>query len=589
MTTQERKLKASMIRIKTNLDMKKKLKEFGKCAVIRPTGFGKTCMATDLVSAYEKVLYLYPTQVIKDAVLNRYRANAKTEEEAVDEETVELVQELDSIPNVTMMTYAKLCNMDFQKLDDMDYDLIILDECHRIGGQKTNIQVKRLFARHPDTHFVGLTATPLRTDNYDPVNDPELFNGVEVFEYTLHNAFTDGILLKPYYCYCTYKDVYKTANADFREAALMAGEDLTNPTVNEVYKREAFLAADIMKMENVVKDVCDKYAENPHDMKYIVFFSSFTHLHEKEEHVVSWFETAYPGTPVYTMTISSETKEFQRNTKELKEFNMPGIKLIFAIDMMNLGYHIDDLTGIIMYRTTISDIIFIQQLGRVLSTGNDRPGIVFDVVDNLHRKGEFGETATSSKNIVTEEEKEQALAELYTELFEENGEGVAVINEAPDDTPKDPVQEHEEVKPDHRKHCRIFAGDLIAVGNWATYRELIAKAVAESLAQRIVIAVHSHFRAWCRAKNIEYPITDRELQRLYGLSRKDFVKDLLTTIKNEASLVGYPIQSKRLLMQIGKEDDGLTLKYCAKVYKVTVKEILRMLGVETKTKVTKAA
>lgn len=53
--------------------------------------------------------------------------------------------------------------------------------------------------------------------------------------------------------------------------------------------------------------------------------------------------------------------------------------------MMNMGYHVDDLTGIIMYRGTKSGTVYIQQLGRILSSGASNAGIVIDVVDNIHQ------------------------------------------------------------------------------------------------------------------------------------------------------------------------------------------------------------
>lgn len=48
----------------------------GKCAVIRPCGFGKTGIATRLITEYVTagltVQYLYPAAVVKNAVLDFY-------------------------------------------------------------------------------------------------------------------------------------------------------------------------------------------------------------------------------------------------------------------------------------------------------------------------------------------------------------------------------------------------------------------------------------------------------------------------------------------------------------------------------------
>ena len=58
------------------------------------------------------------------------------------------------------------------------------------------------------------------------------------------------------------------------------------------------------------------------------------------------------------------------------------IDLVLAVDMLNQSYHSSTLTGIIMNRTTLSNIVFTQQLGRCLSVMAENQAIVFDNVGN---------------------------------------------------------------------------------------------------------------------------------------------------------------------------------------------------------------
>ena len=53
--------------------------------------------------------------------------------------------------------------------------------------------------------------------------------------------------------------------------------------------------------------------------------------------------------------------------------------------MLTFGYHVADLTGILMFRSTISNIIYTQQVGRCLSVVQDNTTIIFDFVENLHK------------------------------------------------------------------------------------------------------------------------------------------------------------------------------------------------------------
>ena len=51
--------------------------------------------------------------------------------------------------------------------------------------------------------------------------------------------------------------------------------------------------------------------------------------------------------------------------------------------MINEGYHIKDLDGVVMMRPTFSPTIFTQQLGRALTVGGDKKPVVLDLVNNF--------------------------------------------------------------------------------------------------------------------------------------------------------------------------------------------------------------
>ena len=59
------------------------------------------------------------------------------------------------------------------------------------------------------------------------------------------------------------------------------------------------------------------------------------------------------------------------------------IDLIFSINMINIGYHVDHITGLVLRRWTGSNTIYYQQLGRCLSVDSDKIPVVFDFVDSI--------------------------------------------------------------------------------------------------------------------------------------------------------------------------------------------------------------
>lgn len=74
------------------------------------------------------------------------------------------------------------------------------------------------------------------------------------------------------------------------------------------------------------------------------------------------------------------------NSKAFSEFKADDsahLKLLYCIDMLNEGVHVDDIDGVILLRPTVSPIIYMQQTGRGLSAGGSGSPVIFDLVDNF--------------------------------------------------------------------------------------------------------------------------------------------------------------------------------------------------------------
>ena len=565
------------IRKKTREDLKAKLAKYHKCALIRPTGFGKTFLLTDLIRSYKNVLYLYPADVIRNTVIDRWIS----EDESIDEETAEIVKNMKNLPNATLMSYMKLIRLSDEEFKEFrNYDLIIMDEVHRVGGELTKIAVGKLIKNAVSADIVGATATPNRMDGFDVIS--EFFDNVTTFSFTLHDAFQEGMLHKPYYCYCTY-DI----ETDLKEAALTAGEDINNLKVKEVLDRRLIEISKIYNLPNVIKRTCDQYLDTSY-MKFIIFFHGMEHLTSKKPNVIEWFTESYPNYGIRTLEISSVDSKMAKNVDKLDSLTpcKNTIDLIFCIDMLNMGYHVNNLSGIIMYRGTKSDIIYIQQLGRALSSGNDNNAIVFDIVDNLHRKGlfKYEEPTVVKPGNGTGHGDSESKPGKHKITTDDDGNDHLFIDGAevgPDSGYSDWFFTDDEgkIKVKWWKYASdIEAEDLYATDNEATYRELIAKTVAEPMTQRCEEAFEAHFRRWCKNNSIPYPISDSELKKVYNLSKDDFVSYFKDTIKKHG--IDYPMYDAKKLLEIGtKRPDGLPMDIFARWKDVSVSSILDLLGV----------
>ena len=399
----------------TEKDALEKVKENGRCMVVRPTGTGKTCMVariarnTELTGATLNVLYCFPTHNCKIGAIraiNMFGVDENDTKYGARELSNLLGGNLNSndkvVGNVRFLSYPKLIRMSKKEIDAFDYDLIVFDEAHRMGGVETYKVCSYIMAKHPEAYYLGLSATPIRADGMDIVD--EFYLGVSVFPYDISDAIKDNILKKPLYVYFTYdvisacKDVAlaygvtyggtqegKVLNSRIIETSKLIGVDKILKTVVE----NSYIDKNGQPTENKNKGIC-KLVDGTYQ-KYIVFFADIAHIYEKGKDVKKWFKKAFPSSRVYTYTITSKdanNRDMINKVESLKARDNT-IDLVFNVDMLCESTHLKDLTGILIYRGTESNPKYNQLIGRALSAGAERPCIIFDIVDNLHRKAVY--------------------------------------------------------------------------------------------------------------------------------------------------------------------------------------------------------
>ena len=614
MISNEKEAKIAKIRKDTKEDVLYKLGRYGKCLIVRPPGYGKTYLLTDLITRYKKVLYLYPSAVVGQTVFDRYTDMHSDEfdEEISDiidvmqqSDTFDTIKALQLFDNITMMTYAKFVRTATSDLKEKNYDCIIVDEAHLVGAQKTKIALSNLLRELPDADFIGATATPNRTNGFDVA--AIFFDNVLTFSYSYHDAIKDGLLQKLNYYYCTYD-----LETNLTKEALMAGQG-ENPVVTETYNKRIIEFSNILNMENIIRNVCDNYATDTNYMKFVIFFGNTAHLKEKFSDVKAWFSEAYPDHNIESLIIYSSDVVKKKNVYRLSKLKKKDktIQLIACIDMLNLGYHVNDLTGILMYRATVSDIIYIQQLGRALSSGNQTQSIVFDVVDNLHRKAVYqlndeygnnirpirnskrkkkaqkdtkGETPwtydAATNRILDEQGNEAPFSVKNGNIFDRRGTKVkslyidavdSKIYARPSDIKDTTIISEEDINRID-KHMKF----ITAEGHKATQDELLAKIEAEPMFQRCRLAVIIHFKRWCDHNNIPYPLSREEFNKLGGFQNEDFVKYLKNLIKKNK--LDYNLQDADWLFTYGEDDSiNLPMSVCAKAKDVTMRDIINLL------------
>lgn len=368
------------------------LREQGKAAIIHPTGTGKSFIAFKLCedNSDKRICWVSPSEYI-----------FKTQVENLKKSSGGYIPK-----NIVFFTYAKLMNMSYEEIKAIRPAYIILDEFHRCGAEMWGLGVKSLLSIYSGIPVLGLSATAIRyLDNQRDMSD-ELFDGNIASEMTLGEAIVRGILNPPKYVLSIYS--YKNYLENYKKKI----EKTKNKAVrNEGQKcLEALRRA--LEQADGIEEVFSKHMTEKCG-KYIVFCANYGHMQEMITLSKEWFSKIDSAPHIYS--VYSNNSKSNRMFDEFRSDESDHLKLLYCIDMLNEGVHIENISGVILLRPTVSPIIYKQQIGRALSANKSTNAIIFDIVLNVENLYSIGE--------INEE------MQLVTTHYRSLGEDKLVINE----------------------------------------------------------------------------------------------------------------------------------------------------------------
>ena len=339
------------------------LTQYGKAAIIHPTGTGKSYIAFQLIADHPDavILWLSPSEYI-----------FKTQVESVQRRAPDL-----SLQNVHFYTYAKLLCCAQEQLNAIAArhpQYIILDEFHRVGAECWGQGVQRLLQCCPRAALLGVTATNVRYLDNNRDMAEELFDGHIASEMTLGEAIVRGILPAPKYVTTVYQYQKELEKLQARVDAVRTpgAQDLNQKYLDEL--RRALEQADGLDK------VFARHMEN-RSGKYIVFCANQEHMRSMIAQVPEWFSGVNPKIKIYRTC--SEDPAASKEFAAFKQDKTDALHLLFCIDMLNEGVHVADIAGVILFRPTVSPIVYKQQIGRALTAGDTTVPLILDVVNNF--------------------------------------------------------------------------------------------------------------------------------------------------------------------------------------------------------------
>lgn len=429
--------------------------------MIRPTGFGKTHLMIELAKRenYEKVLYLYPIDVIKQSIYESYHKEdikfADSEKEHAENpqlpymefctydkmlEDYRNVYRFSSI-NKTGKEWSKLTKDEKTKIQSKwdktpdetklrlqekwlkerlgPVELLILDEAHRTGAEgfleywPFIHKLTSKGAKSNRLHVLGATATPLRTQGDIDIEE-EIFyyeygnekKSARISDFGMEYCWRYGILKKPFYIRGILdkeeekSTVLKLAKTE--EKQLKAIDTKLSDMADELDD----ILLTIKSVEDViftgVNTVATEAVQNRDYIRLLVFHSDSSDMIKYHDLINRKIQEAFVNesigykqiNPYYITSNIAEVKKagieiskvdvISKRDAEIAQNPDIGtgtIDIIHSIDMLNMGYHVGKVTGIITRRKTGSEIIYYQQIGRCVSVAANNQPLIIDLAN----------------------------------------------------------------------------------------------------------------------------------------------------------------------------------------------------------------
>ena len=336
----------------------------GKAAVIHPTGTGKSFIAFKLAEQHsdKRIVWMAPSEYI-------YQTQVENLKKVVSEEESEEI-----LSPVNFVTYSKLM-MNEEMIEALKPDYIILDEFHRCGAPEWGSSVRKLLEKYSDAKLLGLSATNIRFLDNQRDMAQEIFDGVIASEMSLGEAIARHILPAPKYVVSMY------SYQDELERIIKRNSSERNHLIRE--ENDKLIEQLRRALENAegLDQIFARHMKK--NGKYLVFCANKEHMREMVGKSGEWFAKVDANPHIYDVYYDNPATS--REFADFKEDSSEHLRLLFSIDMLNEGVHVDDIDGVILLRPTVSPTLYLQQIGRALTAGsrtNDNP-VIFDIVNNF--------------------------------------------------------------------------------------------------------------------------------------------------------------------------------------------------------------
>ena len=315
------------------------LEEKDRVAYISATGTGKSFVGGKYVEEHDgKTLILVPSDVIREG-------------------WKKILPDADVITYQSMLTGCP---------DLSSFSMLICDEMHHLGAERWGETFQTLTADFRGK-ILGMTATPVRFLDQARNMAEELFDGNMVIGVELPEAIDQGILPTMTY----HPALFSLPTLKSKKVPHPETDQRTAKLIHKL---------DLLASKNCFQGILKKYLSPAEPHKVAVFVDSIPELKK----VRGLIEEIYPDAGHFIAHSQMPGSEIKRIISDFE--SAEGFNLIYTVDLLNEGAHINGVDTVVMFRKTDSPIVYLQQLGRALNNDMaDKRVTVFDFVSNYKK------------------------------------------------------------------------------------------------------------------------------------------------------------------------------------------------------------
>ena len=339
--------------------IEEKLKTSNRTCVIHPTGSGKSFIAIKWLyeNRNRNCLFLTSQKPIIDQIIRHIESCGLT---------------LNDFPNLKFDLYQ---NITEQVAKTYSTDCIVLDEFHRCGAPEWGKGLDVLLNNNSNAKVLGFSATPIRYLDDCRNMTEELFDNNIASQITLVEAVAKGILPLP-----TYINALYSFDEDIQRIQKKINR-LASESDRKLFQEKFDSAKRLLEKSEGLEKVFSKNITKSNG-RFIVFCRDVEHMNRMIEESKNWFESVNDNIDIYSVISTNKDFDNRNSIESFETSNNDHLKLLFCVNMLNEGLHVNNIDGVIMLRPTISPIIYLQQLGRALSVGHNEHPLIFDIVNN---------------------------------------------------------------------------------------------------------------------------------------------------------------------------------------------------------------